>query len=275
MFTKQIKNVSSTRQIMISSALGQLNLRKEWFRLSTFKRWDGDVSVIGLSRNGLYFTQIEQNVKCYKCSKKTSLSGVTGLSVDPAIVHEEGCPWISEWDSDNEPIHGMFVAPMQMVQRGNIFANGVESGTLACCPDERCTVHRGCQKLCAKPNNQKTSIKKEDYIGILRDREAADAEYTGFESIERRRRSFQHSTKPSELLDQYAEAGFFDKGDAGIVYCFQCGLGMRTDTLDCDPWIEHARWIPTCPHVVSNKGKSFIHCCLEITVTEIMTNERM
>lgn len=260
---------------MIGSIPGQSNLRNEWFRLSTFKRWDGAVSAICLSKNGLYFTGVEQNVKCYKCSKNTSLFGITGLSVDQAEVHESWCPWISEWDSDNESIHEFSELSDQEVKRGKISANGVESGTLACCPEERCTVHRGCQDLFLIPAHQKTSIKREDYIKILNDIEAADAEYPAFEPIERRRRTFRTSRKHSILLDQFAEAGFFVKGDPGIVYCFFCGLGLRTDALDYDPWIEHARWIPTCPHVVSNKGKLFVHCCLEITVTEITLKQRM
>ena len=50
-------------------------------------------------------------------------------------------------------------------------------------------------------------------------------------------------------------------GTADCVRCFQCGGGMRNWEFGDEPWIEHARWFPTCAYVKHCKGSHFIDLC--------------
>lgn len=60
--------------------------------------------------------------------------------------------------------------------------------------------------------------------------------------------------RPEDL----AVAGLFYTGPGDAVQCFQCGGRLaRWEPLD-EPWTEHARWSPTCPNVILNKGQLFI-----------------
>ncbi|XP_062587163.1 putative inhibitor of apoptosis [Saccostrea cucullata] len=55
-----------------------------------------------------------------------------------------------------------------------------------------------------------------------------------------------------------AEAGFFSIQVEDSVRCFQCGVGLRNWDPEDDPWVEHARWKPSCPFVVNNTSAEFI-----------------
>ena len=43
------------------------------------------------------------------------------------------------------------------------------------------------------------------------------------------------------------------------VKCFYCDGGLRNWEVGDDPWVEHARWFPRCPFVMSVKGQEFIN----------------
>ena len=49
-------------------------------------------------------------------------------------------------------------------------------------------------------------------------------------------------------------SGFCDN-----VKCFYCDGGLRNWEVGNDPWVEHARWFPRCPFVMSVKGQDFIN----------------
>lgn len=51
---------------------------------------------------------------------------------------------------------------------------------------------------------------------------------------------------------------FQPKGSKDQVHCFFCGGGFKDWEEDVDPWIEHARWFPSCSFVKQCKGGKFI-----------------
>ena len=46
-----------------------------------------------------------------------------------------------------------------------------------------------------------------------------------------------------------------------LVRCFFCGGGMKNWEYGDSPWIEHARWFPTCEYLKQCKGRDFINLC--------------
>jgi len=61
--------------------------------------------------------------------------------------------------------------------------------------------------------------------------------------------------QPKEL----AESGLYYTGDRDKVKCWYCGGGLQNWEYMHDPWFEHARWYPTCEHILQKKGPEFIH----------------
>ena len=47
-------------------------------------------------------------------------------------------------------------------------------------------------------------------------------------------------------------------GRQDIVYCFQCGEGLRNWDPEDEPWEEHARHFPDCAYVEQMKGARFV-----------------
>lgn len=58
--------------------------------------------------------------------------------------------------------------------------------------------------------------------------------------------------------EDLAEAGFYYVGSDDQVRCFHCDGGLRRWDPSDDPWVEHARWFPTCGFVTLMKGEQFI-----------------
>lgn len=56
-----------------------------------------------------------------------------------------------------------------------------------------------------------------------------------------------------------AEAGLVFTGIGDAVRCYHCGGGLRNWESGDDPWFEHAKWYPECPHIILVKGQSFIN----------------
>lgn len=62
----------------------------------------------------------------------------------------------------------------------------------------------------------------------------------------------------SQTRDQIAEAGFYYAGYSDCCRCFYCGGGLKSWEAEDNPWIEHARWFPSCPFILTNKGQDFV-----------------
>ena len=51
---------------------------------------------------------------------------------------------------------------------------------------------------------------------------------------------------------------FNSLGFSDCTRCFSCGIGLRNWEDGDIPWIEHARWCPTCDFLQQRKGDLFI-----------------
>ena len=65
-------------------------------------------------------------------------------------------------------------------------------------------------------------------------------------------------------FETFANAGFFYAGTPDRTVCYYCGGGLRQWTENEDPWIEHGKWFPRCPHILIKRGKDFVDKCSEI-----------
>ena len=48
-------------------------------------------------------------------------------------------------------------------------------------------------------------------------------------------------------------------GHNDICRCFYCDGGLQRWDPQDDPWIEHTRWFPNCPHVRNIKGSEYVN----------------
>ncbi|KAL5004428.1 hypothetical protein ScPMuIL_017884 [Solemya velum] len=67
----------------------------------------------------------------------------------------------------------------------------------------------------------------------------------------------------SQTPQHLATAGLFYTGSGDKVRCFSCGGGLRDWEDSDDPWVEHARWYPTCSFVQQVKGPDFVKAVQE------------
>ncbi|XP_026562675.1 baculoviral IAP repeat-containing protein 3-like [Pseudonaja textilis] len=58
---------------------------------------------------------------------------------------------------------------------------------------------------------------------------------------------------------QLADAGFYYVGRSDDVKCFCCDGGLRCWETGDDPWVEHAKWFPSCEYLIYRKGQEFVH----------------
>ena len=75
------------------------------------------------------------------------------------------------------------------------------------------------------------------------------------------RRLESFSTWPSNIpveVEQLVSAGLVYTGVGDSVRCYHCGQGLRYWEEGDDPMFEHAKWYPTCPHVIICKGKAYV-----------------
>ncbi|XP_005346842.1 baculoviral IAP repeat-containing protein 3 isoform X2 [Microtus ochrogaster] len=66
---------------------------------------------------------------------------------------------------------------------------------------------------------------------------------------------------PSSALvhpQQLASAGFYYTGHSDDVKCFCCDGGLRCWESGDDPWVEHAKWFPSCEYLIGIKGQEFV-----------------
>ncbi|KAL7983288.1 hypothetical protein Chor_000164, partial [Crotalus horridus] len=57
---------------------------------------------------------------------------------------------------------------------------------------------------------------------------------------------------------QLADAGFYYVGRNDDVKCFCCDGGLRCWETGDDPWVEHAKWFPSCEYLIYRKGQEFV-----------------
>ncbi|KAL3882588.1 hypothetical protein ACJMK2_028918 [Sinanodonta woodiana] len=94
-----------------------------------------------------------------------------------------------------------------------------------------------------------------DQLGIHNSR----PKFPQYAVLSNRKDSFKTWPKYIALQpDELAEAGFIYGGVGDTVKCYYCGGGLRYWEPGDEPWTEHAKWYPSCPHIALNKGAKFV-----------------
>ncbi|XP_052088207.1 baculoviral IAP repeat-containing protein 3-like isoform X2 [Mytilus californianus] len=88
----------------------------------------------------------------------------------------------------------------------------------------------------------------------------AQLKYPQFQRVKSRLQTYTNwmfSSKQRPIL--LAEAGYFYTGEADIVRCFCCNLGLAEWDAQDDPWVEHARHNCRCLFLKSEKGEDYVN----------------
>lgn len=96
-------------------------------------------------------------------------------------------------------------------------------------------------------------------LGIQTHKGPRQADYA---TVESRLRTY--SNWPIDLIqtpEMLSEAGFYYVGTGDQVRCFHCDGGLRHWDPQDEPWVEHARWFPTCAFLRIVKGAEFVKTC--------------
>ncbi|KAK3585122.1 hypothetical protein CHS0354_034251 [Potamilus streckersoni] len=60
---------------------------------------------------------------------------------------------------------------------------------------------------------------------------------------------------PGLDVNLIAAAGFYYTGNDDIVRCYACDGGLKRWEQEDDPWEEHCKWFPQCPHLIQSNYK--------------------
>ena len=73
--------------------------------------------------------------------------------------------------------------------------------------------------------------------------------------------TFSDRTKFNTRADpeDFAVAGLYSINKEDYVRCFFCGGGLRKWEFDDDPYLEHAKWYPSCSYIINKKGPGYVN----------------
>ncbi|XP_076466319.1 E3 ubiquitin-protein ligase XIAP-like [Babylonia areolata] len=93
----------------------------------------------------------------------------------------------------------------------------------------------------------------------------------GLATLHKRLETFDKWMGPSisQSREEIAEAGLYYAGYADCCRCFYCGGGLKSWDPEDRPWVEHARWFPKCPFVLTNKGQVFVQAVESLARTNV------
>ncbi|CAC5426749.1 unnamed protein product [Mytilus coruscus] len=82
-------------------------------------------------------------------------------------------------------------------------------------------------------------------------------QYPQFENVMSRIQSYTNVSKQRPKL--LAEAGYFYTGEADIVRCFCCGIGLAEWNHQDEPWVQHAKHSFKCSFLIREKGVDYVN----------------
>ena len=69
--------------------------------------------------------------------------------------------------------------------------------------------------------------------------------------------NYRHNTQ-GPTIQAIAEAGFYSVNKEDKVTCWYCDGGLYRWNPGEQPWVEHAKWYPTCEFLLREKGEMFV-----------------
>ena len=212
-------------------------MKSEEKRLKTFECWpdSAPVSPADLAAAGFYFLGPDDRVKCFCCG------GV-----------------LYDWFAEDDPMaeHGKFFPSCPFVQ-------GRDVGNRPMPPDEDLRDDVDGQFL-----GMLQTLSMEEATGD------SQPEYPEMEAEGERLASFGNWPPYARVSPEFlAGAGFFYTGQGDYVRCFYCDGALRNWEHGDDPWIEHARWFPSCKYLLQSRGRSFVNSIQESYLTTPVSRE--
>lgn len=215
---------SDRRSSPNTSQENQSIYHSERARLDTFSAWPipSIVSPELLAKSGFYYTQIKDKVRCAYCN---GYAEKWEAGDDPDSEHRRHFPNCSFMKSK-------FLAEMNVTHRSGV------------------AIRQPCL------DGIDSSVESLKELGVQDHRIPRHPKFSTYDS---RLNTFSQwppslAQKPHDL----AEAGFYFTGRGDQVRCFHCDGGLRLWEREDDPWLEHARWFPTCGFILLIKGQEFV-----------------
>ncbi|XP_078248134.1 baculoviral IAP repeat-containing protein 7 isoform X1 [Pogona vitticeps] len=203
------------------------DMKSEERRLKTFERWpdSAPASPGVLAAAGFYYIGPEYRVKCFRCG---------------GVLHH----WFAEDDLLAE--HAALFPSCPFVQ-------GRNAG----------------RHLTPPAEDTQDSVDGQ-FLGMLQtlsvEEASADSqpEYPDMETEGDRLATFQNWPSYARVSPEIlAGAGFFYTGQGDYVRCFYCDGALRNWERGDDPWMEHARWFPSCKFLLQSRGRGFVNSIQE------------
>ncbi|XP_023930751.1 E3 ubiquitin-protein ligase XIAP-like [Lingula anatina] len=249
------------------------DMTAEYNRLSTFDHWPKDCPVrpVELARAGFYYTprsDRDDRATCAFCNGSIHkwIKGDTALGEHTRLFPD--CPFVKEKQADarSKDIALNVLKTIgkekssETFSQPKAFPRDVSKSTQA--PEEISGARKygktkGPQVPVSNTNRQhpKESAKRRDLNSATK----LNPLYPEYVQAKDRFSTFyewpDHKTQRAQDLSR---AGFFYEGNLDIVLCFHCGVGLCGWQPEEDPWIEHARWAPTCEFLQITKGSDFV-----------------
>lgn len=238
------KEPLTPRRIMTSE-----NFCREDERLKTFEnRWPltfMDKNI--LAQTGMYYTGINDNVKCYFCEVEIGRWEITDHPVNEHMRWSPNCPLLRRRSTNNIPLDAesldRVLPPPSYDVCGGTETIEIRPGAYA----ESSISSNNITMNDVTPTSPNSS---NGYV--YPDHPEYAIETARLRSFAEWPRTMKQ--KPKEL----SEAGFFYTGTGDRVKCFSCGGGLKDWDESDDPWEQHALWLSKCKYLKLMKGKTYI-----------------
>ncbi|KAK3588489.1 hypothetical protein CHS0354_012898 [Potamilus streckersoni] len=253
----------------------------EWMRLQTFQNYPitANGSPNRLAREGFYYTGQGTQTRCFSCGVT---HGEWNYLDNPHRVHQRlspNCPFLNgrqeghrnipmspdrsaddgRADGDSIPFPSLPVATLTGSSTGQSQVEGSRSISTTKGGDDRIWQNQ------SGPGETTLGVPSHPVEESPQSEADNRPKFPEHVSLPSRIATYSHGWPPylDQTPQQMAEAGFFFTGNQDYTRCYQCGGGLRNWEPGDNPWIEHCRWYPTCPHVQKVKGQRFVNAVLK------------
>ncbi|KAK3585136.1 hypothetical protein CHS0354_034265 [Potamilus streckersoni] len=196
-------------------------------RLSTFRNWQHFLDPKILAENGFFYQGVGDTVTCHFC----------GI----ALMH---------WGPDDDAL----LEHLKYSPDCGYLLKSLGTGTIQQYLDQRKNdVTAGAYSI---SNPVQQSLRSSAEIFVHNCRTPRSPSYQSFGA---RVSSFAKFPNYNDInIQDIANAGFYYTGVDDMVRCYWCDLSLKEWEFGDDPYIEHAKYVPDCNHLMTTKGKQFI-----------------
>lgn len=255
----------------------QININPFFPLLNSFGQWpnESEISPSQLAEAGFHCEENGNTVGCRSCGIKLTVEDFNGN--DPKIVHRQRSPtcpaahrennsFVQQETTGRTNISDVEAAYRDITISGNNVNRRNELAEIDVINEE----HR--ERRQRNASSASNNIDEDGYGAGAAALAASGAPASATSpppltyqprnpnqiSTEVRRETFRNWPGRTQDIDNLVSAGFFYTGESDIVRCFHCDIGLAEWDPTDDPWVEHARHSPDCPHLRSERDGRFI-----------------